>query len=118
MNKEYYIQYNVTTLNGLQVSSPLYRIIKTSTIDMEYNIKLVATSNEVDGLMEIAVVRSGAAAEQQKMIGQFVLSRSCIENLWEEIAIFDISLLLANSNPVVIYKDYTIEHNKEYIYGL
>jgi hypothetical protein len=47
-----------------------------------------------------------------------VLSRKSKGGTWEELTSFEASCTIYPSCPIVLYQDYTIEHEKTYIYGL
>jgi len=49
----FYIQYNVTTVNGLTLSSPTYRIMAGESVDMEKKITLEPELNYDEGYIQI-----------------------------------------------------------------
>ena len=54
-NSMYYIQYEIQTINGLNVKSPLYKMIQRETIDPELYGDLTAEANFEDGYIEISI---------------------------------------------------------------
>lgn len=51
----YYLQYTVTTLNGLTISSPKYKIMKVISVPIEFNIKLHANNNFDNGYIDVVL---------------------------------------------------------------
>lgn len=51
----YYLQYTVTTLNGLVVASAKYKIMKVISVPVEYNIQLHADVNYDNGYIDVTL---------------------------------------------------------------
>jgi hypothetical protein len=49
----YYLKYTVTTVNGLIISSPTYRIMSSTSVDMEKIINLYPELNYDEGYIQI-----------------------------------------------------------------
>ena len=49
-----YIQYTVTTMNKLVISSPKYQVMKSVSVDIENPITLMATTNFENGYIDLS----------------------------------------------------------------
>ena len=119
INKVYRIKYTVTTINGLVISSPRYRIMQKLTIDPEIQATLEAEANFDNGYISINLV--GAKDEnglEKTATGAFLLTRASSSDgysTWDEISRFK---LAAQVPSLQLWKDFTIEQGKEYKYSL
>ena len=119
-NQIYFIEYKVTTLNGLKVSSGYYKMIEQNLIDGDYDVKLSAQLNTENGyitlLMSTANNMNGNVADVS-VTGLYVISRSSKTNGykdWNEITRFQ--LKNATLDNRIVFKDFTIQHGETYKY--
>jgi hypothetical protein len=122
LNKElpegeiYTISYEVTTINGLKYSSVPQNVIQQGTVDMETPCELVATLDDDDGCIRVALrpVKDGP------MTGSYVLSRSSSEDdytTWDEIYRFNFKNVICKKrennshkdvNDILLWEDFTV----------
>ena len=109
----YYIQYTVTTINGLQISSPRYKIKQKDTIMSELKANLVAELNYDNGYVDLKLQSDSLSL----YTGAFCITRAKVSDIynWEEIYRFYISNKEANIN---LFKDFTVEQGETYIYSI
>lgn len=123
-NKWYILVYTVKTVNGLEVTSPSYRLIDNQTIPstlFDY-CNFVATPNLDSAYIELSLQpKSNITQENRKFIsGQFVLLRSSNEdnfNAWHKLTEF----VLASHDTAVkkfICNDYCVSQGVVYRYAL
>lgn len=118
-NVKYKIQYSVTTINGMTISTPKYRIIQRATLDPEIQATLKADLNHDNGFVNIQLI--GIKDEfglETSTSGSFLLTRSCQDSdymEWNEILRFQ---LTAQFPSMDLWKDFTIEQGKNYKYSL
>lgn len=125
VNKPYYIQYKVITINGLgeivPCESPKYQIMEMEISKPDIGAKLSAQPNEVEGYIQLSLIGTDDLLEQlYKRSGSFLLLRSSsIDNFdsWEQLTEFELSLYNPRENKD-LYKDYTVEQGREYIYAI
>lgn len=116
----YYVQYTVTTQNGLVVSSPEYAVMEKFSIDIDIAAKLIAKLNYDNGYIGVNLV--GYIPEGYPSMpsasGHFILARADSGtnfNVWEKILTFS----LLNEEPTkLLWRDYTIEQGKSYQYSI
>lgn len=128
-NETYFLEYKVKTINGLEVSSPLYAITERDTVDMPYSIKLLVSCYPDNGFIKVQlknitneimsgnfiISRRQANYEQRKYMsyqkGQIQYDWSPWEELWK------ISLKDAASYSESL-KDFTVEQGIYYQYSI
>ena len=114
-NVIYYIQYDITTINKLILSSPKYRITNRETVDPEIHAQLQANLHFDDGYVTLALNPTEINVLDT---GSFVIARSSEDSnytTWEELYKFK----MHKEHPKgIVYKDFTIEHGKRYQYSL
>lgn len=139
LNEEqsYYLIYQVTTINGLTVSSPRYQIIVSDSIDPEEDITLMVyngyeeTFSDLEmkpweeGLIKITpslngnIVNSLDSSGTDKAIsGNFVVLRSSSKDnfgSWQEVKRFRLNDEIPSKK--IIY-DYTVEQGISYRYAI
>lgn len=117
--KIYYIQYSVITNNNMEVSSPRYRIMQKRSIAPEIDAIVNAEMNYENGYVDIKLVGEKDNDGMEKgATGSFLLTRSCSDDnftVWSEILRFG----LHGQRPSrSLYRDYTTEQGKTYMYSL
>lgn len=117
-NAFYTIQYTITTLNGLVVSSPRYRIAQKQFVLPEMDAELITELDYENGCVNIGLRGSVNNREVEKVAsGSFVLSRKNVlePRKWEELLRFDLRSQRPSSWS---WKDFTIEQGITYVYAL
>lgn len=114
-NEVFKIVYSVKTNNGLEISSPVYRISQKSSVYPDITVKVLPILNFEDGYIEI-----GFEADENQGVasGGFILSRAEAGTnfaIWDEIERFYLLSELPSRHK---WKDFTIEQGKTYIYSL
>ena len=119
VDTQYNIEYVVTTVNGLRVSSGGYPIVASSTLDLvARNTEFVATLYPDDAYVHIHLLPKDSDATIKTITGNFVLMRSSSEDgfsSWNEIYRFS----LANNYPLMtLWKDFTVQQGYSYKYAV
>ncbi len=115
VGKTYRVEYSVTTVNGLTVTSPAYRITQKQSIQPEINAFIEASLNYNNGYVDVHL-RTNAPDELAS--GFFIIARACKDTnytVWEEIHRFSLMAQVANQ---FLCRDFTVEQGKQYVYGL
>ena len=116
--KTYYIQYTITTINNLIISSPRYRIQQKVSIEPNLNADIRLDLNFDNGYIAVSLdpyMENGAPVGSN---GAFLLSRACADTnylKWDNLKRFRFNNETAQG---VIFKDFTIEQGKTYKYGI
>lgn len=117
--KVYYIQYSVITNNNMEVFSPKYRIMQKRSIKPEINATVHAKMDYENGYVDINLVGELDKDGMEKgATGSFLLTRSCSDDnftVWNEILRFG---LHGQKPSRELYRDYTTEQGKTYMYSL
>ena len=112
-NVTYYLTYSVKTMNGLEYSSPQYRIIQSQFLSTETDgISLSADLNYENGYIQL-----GLNTDKLIISGSFLISRACSKDdyAWMEIKRFSAESLDPKEWNL---KDCTIEQGYTYKYSL
>ena len=112
--KIYFIEYCIKTINGLEISSPKYRIQQKQLIDSDMEVSMTANLNYENGYVDIRIssIVKGISG------GFFIVSRATEDTnylQWEEVYRFHIMTNVTNKQ---IFKDFTVEQGKKYQYSL
>ena len=118
-NETYQIVYTITTINGLVISSPKYKIVQQSTVPPEKHIDVIATMNEENAYVAISLLgENNQYGLEGVAAGNFLISRASSKDnytTWMEIDRF----ALYDEYPSKYnWKDFTIEHGYSYKYSL
>lgn len=119
-NQTYKIQFTVTTVNGLTISSPVYKIMQRENTDMMFdetkklNVKVISDFNEGHATISLEPLNLD---ETETITGTFLLSRTeaVLPYHWEKIQNF---LVRGDKVTQLKFKDYTVEQGKTYIYAI
>lgn len=118
----YYIQYTVTTMNNMVVSSPKYRLMEQITAPMLNQPQVNAELNFENGYIKIYFTGSGNkndGEDPMTLSGAFKLLRSDETSdytIWNEVARLKMNnLSVYNIDPIY---DFTIEQGVHYKYAL
>ena len=120
-----YIQYTVTTLNGLVMSSKKYQIMRESSVDMDKPIRILAINNFENGYIDIKLrgvleQRSNDPNDlgETAYSGIYVITRCDDQSdytIWEEIARFTIPGDFPSNYS---FKDFTVQQGVSYRYAI
>lgn len=121
---EYTIVYKVKTNNGLELTSPSYKIIDGQTVpsNLFKYYDFLAINNSESACVELALQpKRDESLQNRKLInGKFVLTRASSEDnfqSWHEMTRF-ILASWDSSRDKFICKDYSVSQGVTYIYGL
>lgn len=111
-NTSYYIKFIAKTTNGLEVSSPKYRIVQKQSVSPDADLKLVSTLNQSNGFVHLHIETS-----KKLLTGTFLITRmnSLYPSIWEELQRFDLQAIDPTDWS---YIDCTIEHGAYYTYAI
>jgi hypothetical protein len=93
INKNYYIKYHIRTNNGLEVSSPKYKIVSRKSIYPDVDTKPVPILNFDNGFVEVHLDPTNYISEnniETVVSGSFVLSRKTGNEVWKEVLRFSL----------------------------
>lgn len=118
-----YIQYTVTTLNNLTISSPKYQVMKSVSVDPERPIKIIAEANFEDGYVLLSlegetVQDISGVWHEAGCTGTFIITRGSDQDNWiewEEITRFVIASGYPSSYS---FKDFTVQQGINYRYAI
>ena len=111
-DKIYYLQYKVTTINGLIEYSPKYKIIQKQSINVDIQGKLTAEVDNENGCVRLFINTDNS------VIGDFSILRSSIKDNfteWHELYKFRLQSQLTHKLEWI---DFNVEHGVEYKYAL
>lgn len=114
----YYIQYSVLTINDMEISTKKYRIQQKNSINPNLNATVEAKLNYDNGYISICLNPKYENGNALGSNGAFELSRASEESdysFWEVLTHISYHNETAQGE---IFKDFTIEQGKTYIYGI
>lgn len=115
----YRIKYTIITINGLEVSTPNYRIAQKSLLAPEIKATLEVSLNEDNGYIDVNLVGiKDANGLETLATGAFLLSRASEDSNyseWDELSRFK---LIAQTPTRLLWRDFTVEQGKNYKYSL
>lgn len=119
IDASYRIKYSITTMNGLEVSTPRYRIVQKASLQAEIQATLEISMNEDNGYIDVNLIGvKDAQGLETLATGAFLLSRSSEESnytQWDEISRFK---LAAQPPTRRLWQDFTIKQGKKYRYSI
>lgn len=119
MNKSYYLEYIITTTNGLKKSSGKYRIMQKKSIDPEIKADLVPTLNFENGYVDVKLDgQKNADGVEYAATGSFKILRASDEDhyaTWHEVLRF---ALYGQQPSRWVWKDLTVKQGVTYKYAL
>lgn len=117
--KSYRIKYTIKTNNGLEISTPRYRIMQKSTIEAEMQADIQVSLNYENGYVDVDLIgHKNDEGLEEVVTGSFLLTRSCEDSnytIWDEISRFK---LAAQWPSRWLWRDYTVEQGKKYQYSI
>lgn len=119
VNKNYYIQYEVTTSNNAHFKSPKYRIMDKETIDPEIRATVQVDLNRNNGYVNVRLVgEKDPYGNEYAASGSFALKRGCSKDnytAWDTILTFRLN---GQQPSRWLWRDMTVEHGYYYKYAL
>lgn len=119
VDKSYYIQYKIKTINNLELSTPKYRIMKKTSIETEMEATMSATLDYENGYVDIDLIGTkNQFGLETPVTGAFLITRACSDNdysIWNEISRFK---LQAQNPSRWLWRDFTVEQGKSYKYAI
>lgn len=113
--KIFSIQFSITTVNLLQMKTPVYRIKQRRSINPEQKVYIKAEPDFVNGCINLSLKGNG----QKTLSGNFIITRANSESNfldWEKLFDFQIN---ASINPERWYaKDFSAKQGVYYKYGI
>ena len=115
INRNYYIRFEVKTTNGLEVSSPKYRVIQRRSVSPDIDVQLKADLDYDNGHIKLSIINN--PVKNPIISGAFLVSRASSKNgyVWEEFKRFDVQSIVPEEWGAV---DCTIEQGSTYKYSL
>ena len=119
-NKLYRLQYTVTTVNGLTVSTPAYRIMQKRSINPELKADLIAENNFDNGYISLRLEGKINPEDglEYTATGDYKILRASEEDnytTWTEILKFN---LYGEKPSRWLWKDFTAKQGVHYRYGI
>lgn len=117
-NQMYYLTYTVTTINGLQVTSPAKRIFSAESIDSNLKTVLDVQLNYEDGYVDVSLKKPDDMILEESAVGSFYLLRSSSEDdykSWNEVLNF---VLYGQQPSRHLWKDMTVKQGVSYKYAV
>lgn len=114
--KVHYIQYSVTTVNGLSVKSSMYKMIRRPSITCGLSVGINPILNFDNGYIDVYLTD---IEEAGLVTGAFQLVRASDKTDyadWEVLTRFTLHNEKASTEP--IFRDFLIEHGISYRYAL
>ena len=117
----YYLTYKVTTINGLECTSPKYITMSQDSVNINLNIKLQSKLDVENGCIELSLL-PGDNGDSAIITGSFVLVRSSSKNnfqSWDEVYRFSyLNMPITKKKHRKIWDDCTVEQGEEYLYAI
>lgn len=111
-NNTYYIKFSATTVNGLEISTPSYRITRQRSVNPEVKFDFKAALNNSNGYIELTLENSSA----ELISGAFLITRTSSKDKgWVEIKRFSVTTMPPSEFS---YQDCTVEHGVKYKYSI
>ena len=113
----YYIEYKITSINNIVLSSPKYRIMQRETISPEiYGATLEAKLNFDNGYIDCSLVMD--ESNTYRTTGSFILSRADEDSVFTNWVALKTFKLYQDKPEGFIFRDYTFEQGKKYQYSI
>lgn len=119
-NQMYYLTYKVTTINGLEVTSPSLQIFHSDSVDSNLLGKadLDVQLNYEDGYIDVSLKKPEGVIKEESVVGSFYLLRASSEDdykSWDEV----LNFVLSGQQPSRhLWKDMTIKQGVSYKYAV
>lgn len=117
-NVTYRVQYSILTNNNLELKTPKYMIMTTSSIDPELDAELLAELDYENANITVGLKGKYVNGREAVASGAFILSRASSDtgfNIWTVVHDFRLKGQLPSS---FLFKDFTIEQGITYRYAL
>lgn len=113
-NKIYNLRYLVKTINGLELTSPWYKIVNSNSIDINMNAIFLGEMNNEDGYVKLSL-RLKDSNCKDPITGKFIIWRFCEEEGEVQIHNFELYKQIPQGT---LWKDFTIAQGRKYKYFL
>lgn len=113
-NKIYNLRYLVKTINGLELTSPWYKIVNSNSIDINMNAIFLGEMNNEDGYVKLSL-RLKDSNCKDPVTGKFIIWRFCEEEGEVQIHNFELYKQIPQGT---LWKDFTITQGRKYKYSL
>lgn len=119
LNQSYFIEYVVTTINDLQISSGRYKIMQKKSIDPEIKAKLIPVLNYDNGYVSLSLEgEKNSEGIEYTATGSYKILRASEEDnymTWNEILRF---ALYGQKPSKWVWNDFTVKQGVSYKYAL
>lgn len=119
INKSYYLEYQIKTINGLTDTSGKYRIMQKKSINPEIKANLMPQLNFENGYVDVRLVgQTNADGVEYAATGAFKILRASDEDnyqSWSEVLKF---ALYGQQPSRWVWKDFTVKQGVSYRYAL
>ena len=119
INKSYYLEYQIKTINGLTDTSGKYRIMQKKSINPEIKANLMPSLNFENGYVDVRLVgQTNADGVEYAATGAFKILRASDEDnyqSWSEVLKF---ALYGQQPSRWVWKDFTVKQGVSYRYAL
>lgn len=120
-DKIYYIQYSITTINKINLSTPKYKLVYRELISSQLDVQIKANLNFDNGYIDISLINiTDDYGLPQLVSGAFMLLRADEDSNfkdWNELFKFKLNNEAPKSGKT-IFRDFTFQQGKKYIYAL
>ena len=117
-DKMYYLDYTVTTVNGLVRTAQTKHIFQIGSIDSKLNTKLECSLDYENGYIDVNLVKPDGVEIEESAVGSFYLLRASDEDnfsSWHEVLKF---VLQGQQPSRHLWKDMTIKQGVKYKYAV
>lgn len=119
IDEMYWMRYTVTTMNGITLQSPRYRIAQSRSINPGIDINLIATCNAENGYVRLSMTgATNVLDEEVAVTGTFRILRTSSDedySAWHEVHRF----ALYGAQPAEWeWKDMTVHQGRYYKYEI
>lgn len=111
-DKVYILNYWVKTVNGIELTTPNYLIVRKPTIPPIVKMEFDIISHPEEGMIEITV-NSGMI----QVAGNYNLLRADEKDNYRQWSMLD-TFIVYDDLSIINYKDYAVEHNIKYKYAI
>lgn len=120
LNEKFVISYTVRTNNGLEISSPNYKIVAQTPMPSSLSAEVIAVLDYDNAYVAISLKGSiDPETKLEKLVrGSFLLARASEQSNYTEWEVLDKFNLNSQKPSVKSWKDFTIEQGVNYKYSI
>ena len=111
-SETFLLVYKVKTLNGLSVSSDIYKVVENQLLTSNYIITVIPELDYENGCINIRLKTT------EDVFGQFSISRASEDSEYKEWLELKRFILPLENNNKIIFTDFLIEQGKSYEYSI